>query len=513
MDIHGFDATGAANNLNAVRHFDKANQLRAEIINARALGRRPLPDVDRGGRRARPERGQVRPEARVRSGALIVRVGRNAATTRTAPVDRGAACRRHLGSLAGAGATVETCTSGRRGRYRWAMESITWRQVAALRMRRQHLLEPAPHTRLVDVVREHVGDPGAGHELGRARAARACPRPAPRRRRDALWQDRTLVKTWAMRGTLHLVAAAARSRSSSAGWARGSAGRARSGCATSRSDAGDGRAPGRDRRPAERGADDPPGARRALATQLGRPGVRGAGDLELGDVPQARAPAGWLAFGPDRGRNVTFVHPGAWLGIDIPEPVDDGFEPSSSATWRRSRAQSKGELARWWGARGKLGRRRSEAARRPARARGPRGHKAYVLAEDVEELAPPGRARPRSASSAGSTRTRCRSRRRPSRCCRSPAGRSSPEPRAGSAQSPVGGRGRRRHLDPRDQAEGDDHRAQPVAPAREGRSGEDQREAEAIGEFLAPARASAYRRRARAEARAALLGGGPLPAM
>ena len=32
-------------------------------------------------------------------------------------------------------------------------------------------------------------------------------RPRAGRRRDALWTDRTLVKTWAMRGTLHLVAA------------------------------------------------------------------------------------------------------------------------------------------------------------------------------------------------------------------------------------------------------------------------------------------------------------------
>ena len=38
VDIHGFDAAGAAGNLDAVRHFDKANQLRAEIINARLWG-------------------------------------------------------------------------------------------------------------------------------------------------------------------------------------------------------------------------------------------------------------------------------------------------------------------------------------------------------------------------------------------------------------------------------------------------------------------------------------------
>ena len=36
MDIHGADA--ATNNLNRVRHFDKANQLRADIINARLWG-------------------------------------------------------------------------------------------------------------------------------------------------------------------------------------------------------------------------------------------------------------------------------------------------------------------------------------------------------------------------------------------------------------------------------------------------------------------------------------------
>ena len=35
LDIHGFDATGAAGNLNAVRHFDMPNDLRREIVDAR----------------------------------------------------------------------------------------------------------------------------------------------------------------------------------------------------------------------------------------------------------------------------------------------------------------------------------------------------------------------------------------------------------------------------------------------------------------------------------------------
>jgi len=38
LDIHGFDATGPAGNLNAVRHFEMANDLRNEIIYARLWG-------------------------------------------------------------------------------------------------------------------------------------------------------------------------------------------------------------------------------------------------------------------------------------------------------------------------------------------------------------------------------------------------------------------------------------------------------------------------------------------
>jgi hypothetical protein len=38
IDLHGFDAAGQAGNLNAVHHFDRANDLRAEIINARLWG-------------------------------------------------------------------------------------------------------------------------------------------------------------------------------------------------------------------------------------------------------------------------------------------------------------------------------------------------------------------------------------------------------------------------------------------------------------------------------------------
>ena len=87
------------------------------------------------------------------------------------------------------------------------MQRFTWRQIATLRMRRQHLLAAAPRTRIVDVVRKHVGVQAqvmSSAELSLRARVRGLRRADVR---DVLWRDRTLVKTWAMRGTLHLVAA------------------------------------------------------------------------------------------------------------------------------------------------------------------------------------------------------------------------------------------------------------------------------------------------------------------
>jgi hypothetical protein len=38
LDLHGFDAAGPAGNLNAVRHYDTAAELRSEVVNARLWG-------------------------------------------------------------------------------------------------------------------------------------------------------------------------------------------------------------------------------------------------------------------------------------------------------------------------------------------------------------------------------------------------------------------------------------------------------------------------------------------
>ena len=82
----------------------------------------------------------------------------------------------------------------------------TWAKLAALRLRRQHLERRAPRKAMLDVVRDHVAVQaqviGSAELAIHARVERMTRDDV----KNALWRDRTLVKTWAMRGTLHLVA-------------------------------------------------------------------------------------------------------------------------------------------------------------------------------------------------------------------------------------------------------------------------------------------------------------------
>jgi Winged helix DNA-binding domain len=75
----------------------------------------------------------------------------------------------------------------------------------AWRARRQHLATRAPRAAALDVVRDISGlhaQLAASAELSLCARAKGLERDAVS---HALWEDRTLVKTWAQRGTLHLL--------------------------------------------------------------------------------------------------------------------------------------------------------------------------------------------------------------------------------------------------------------------------------------------------------------------
>jgi len=87
------------------------------------------------------------------------------------------------------------------------VRSLTWDRVRARRLARNHLLEPTPPGRLAEVARDVCGIQAqvmsaAELALG-ARVAGLTQQDV----RDELWERRRLVKTWSIRGTLHLLAA------------------------------------------------------------------------------------------------------------------------------------------------------------------------------------------------------------------------------------------------------------------------------------------------------------------
>jgi uncharacterized protein YcaQ len=265
---------------------------------------------------------------------------------------------------------------------------VTAAREAAFRLSRNHLPARAPRGSLVDVARRIGGlhaQVMSSADLSlwtRIRGHRAEDLPR------ALWEERTLVKTWLMRGTLHLVpsddlpvyCAALDSRGEYAGaWLRYFDVTARE---------------------MERLIDvigeslDEPRTRRELSAAVKkRMGSRMAKNLEggWGSFLKPAARRGVLCFGPNEGQNVTFVRPDAWLPawrqvdrdaarIELMRRFLEAHGPASRddfAEWAGG-GHVRGLRQAWQGIAGEL------AEVEPKR---------FVLARDVDELE---RARPSS---------------------------------------------------------------------------------------------------------------------
>jgi hypothetical protein len=193
------------------------------------------------------------------------------------------------------------------------MRELTTAQVTARRLGRSHLLEPAPRTRLVDVVRDVAliqAQILSAAEIGIGIRVRGITAEDIRRE---LYENRSLIKTWSIRGTLHLVPADEASLWATAArgphpywesreWVAGHGLTPKSSAAlfAAIADALDGRCLTR----AEL-AD-------AVTERLGwRHEKLLSGWGELLHVP---ALMGTLCFGPPRGANVTFVRADQWIG-------------------------------------------------------------------------------------------------------------------------------------------------------------------------------------------------------
>jgi hypothetical protein len=164
----------------------------------------------------------------------------------------------------------------------------------------------------------------------------------------ALWQDRTLVRTWAARGTLHLLPAAdlplwvaamsTRTRETKASWLKYhgvTADQMRDLFAAL---------------PDVLGAD--PLTREELAARLigatGHEDLRGPLTQGFGAVLKPAAFRGLLCSGPPRGRNVTFVAPQQWFGpLEVP-PAEEGIDALALAYLGAYGPAHPDEFARWF---------------------------------------------------------------------------------------------------------------------------------------------------------------------
>jgi uncharacterized protein YcaQ len=193
------------------------------------------------------------------------------------------------------------------------MVSLTWDRVRAWRLGQHHLLERASRSDMLTVVRD-IG-------VIQAQVMSAAELQLWARLQDitsadiqnALWKDRSLVKTWSIRGTLHLLAAAdfplyiaalsTLRHFEKPAWQKAfvslnTLNAIIKGVQESLTDSG------------------------MTREQLADAVVAHTGNAELGEALRSgwgallKPPAfkGHLAFGPNQGQNVTFVRPDLWLG-------------------------------------------------------------------------------------------------------------------------------------------------------------------------------------------------------
>lgn len=225
---------------------------------------------------------------------------------------------------------------------------LSWPQVHAFRLQRHHLNGRAAKTDLARVVGEIGGAQAqvmSAAELQVAVRARCTVADV----REALWQDRTLVKTWLMRGTLHLARAADLPFYTAAlgrHWIRVRPSWLKYMGVTEAElwelvdDIG-------------AALDDTPMTRDELIAVVGRnrsEHVRSVLRSGWGGMLKPAARNGRLCFGPSRGQSVTFVDPRKWLESWREVEPEKGIVEMARRYLRVFGPSTRSDFTRWWGA-------------------------------------------------------------------------------------------------------------------------------------------------------------------
>jgi Winged helix DNA-binding domain len=227
----------------------------------------------------------------------------------------------------------------------------TWTQVAAWRAARHHLDARVPRRRMLSLVSELCGlhaQVMSSAELTLWARVDGVSRDSLAR---ALWRDRSLVKIWAMRGTLHVFRSNEHAAWCAAlrtyelrvrrSWARylGIEPEDMEGLVEAIDEALDGRELTREELAAEV-------SRRRRSRRLAE-----ALTHSWGGLLKPASYRGSLCFAPSRGQRVRFTNPRSWLGV---EGVADRSEEEALRDVLRRFVATNGpastqEIARWWG--------------------------------------------------------------------------------------------------------------------------------------------------------------------
>ncbi len=266
---------------------------------------------------------------------------------------------------------------------------LSWPQVAAWRVKRHHLDQHLPASRMLPLAGELCGLHAqvlSSAVLTLWARMESLDRSAVHR---ALWEERTLVKTWAMRGTLHLLPANELplwygALSTSTRYLRSKAWQRYFGMSL-----------GELERLSEaigEALNDCLLTREELAAKVGR--ITGSRKFakklaagSWGTILKPAAFAGRLCFGPSKGQLVCFTRPGSWAAMGPLLNPEDAVRAVMRRFLGAYGPATYHDLARWWGGGGVA------TARQWLAALGDEisavevdGKQAWMLTEDVDEI-------------------------------------------------------------------------------------------------------------------------------
>jgi hypothetical protein len=227
--------------------------------------------------------------------------------------------------------------------------TLRWDQVAAWRAARHHLEERAPAPAMLEVVAVLCGLHAQVMSSAELTLAARVEGLAPDAVGRALWEDRSLVKTWAMRGTLHLLPAAElplwqAALSTRRPWESGAWQRGFGVTLAELERLNDAVAQALDGRLL---------TREELADRVGElTGSRKLGDKlreSWGALLKPAAALGLLCFAPSQGQQVRFTRPDTWLGGRTGNDPGEAMDEVTRRFLAASGPVTREDFARWWG--------------------------------------------------------------------------------------------------------------------------------------------------------------------